>query len=381
MNILIITQEFPPVGAGVSTVAYSLSKYLIKYGHNISVLTCQFGMAAPYNYENKIDISVVKGFQMKGGNIQILTYLSLLIFGYQKGIQIIKKKNIDVIICFMTLPAGLLGMFLNIKTKVPFITSLQGSDVPHHSSSKIIILLKTLIRIIWQQSNMVVAGSQHLRDLANRTYCKAESEFKVVYNGLEIVIANSVKIKNKSSKYNLLTVARLYKLKGIQDVLRALHHLRNQDLVDNFVYNVVGTGPYEEELKALVIKYNLVDNVNITGYVDKDILTSYYTSSDFFILTSHNEAMGMVLLEALSYNLPIIGSNIGGIPEIVDSNIGILVEKDNYIEIAQAILDMSSSLNEYKKEKLQKKLKFFSISRMGDGYTNIAKNLIKKRFN
>jgi glycosyltransferase involved in cell wall biosynthesis len=378
MNILVITQEFPPIGAGVSTVTYNLSKYLIKHGHNISVLTCQFGKAAPHNYEDKIDLSVVKGFQMKGGNIQILTYLSLLIFGYRKGLKIIKKKNIDVIICFMTLPAGLLGLLLNKKTNVPFITSLQGSDVPHHSSSKIIVLLKPLIRKIWQQSSMVVAGSQHLRSLANRTYYKAESEFKVVYNGLEIVNVNSVKTKNKSLKYNLLTVARLYKLKGIQDVLRALHHLKNRDLVDNFIYNVVGTGPYEEELKALVIKYNLVDNVNITGYVDIDVLTSYYTSADFFILTSHNEAMGIVLLEALSYNLPIIGSNIGGIPEVVDSNIGILVEKGNHIEIAQAILKMSATLNEYKTEKIQEKINSFSFDRMGSGYLQIVQNLINE---
>ena len=57
MKILLITQEFPPIGAGVSTVVYNLSKYMIKQGHNISMLTCQFGKTYPNNIDNKINIT------------------------------------------------------------------------------------------------------------------------------------------------------------------------------------------------------------------------------------------------------------------------------------------------------------------------------------
>ena len=81
----------------------------------------------------------------------------------------------------MSLPAGITGLFLKLLTKTKLVTSLFGSDVPYHSSSKFIILLKPIIKLVWRYSNGVTALSKGIVHTATRTYKNAEKDFHLLF--------------------------------------------------------------------------------------------------------------------------------------------------------------------------------------------------------
>ena len=83
---------------------------------------------------------------------------------------------------------------------------------------------------------------------------------------------------------------------------------------------IVGSGPLEKQIKQLIKELKLEKNIEVIHNVSDDKLLELYNSSDLFVLPSvmdsqgNTEGLGVVLLEAMACKLPVIGSNIGGIP-------------------------------------------------------------------
>ena len=80
---------------------------------------------------------------------------------------------------------------------------------------------------------------------------------------------------------------------------------------------IIGTGQYKEKLQSLAGSLGINDRVRFVGYVSNQELPTFYRSVDAFILPSETESFGLVFAEAMSCGLPILASNVGGIPEIV----------------------------------------------------------------
>ncbi len=122
-----------------------------------------------------------------------------------------------------------------------------------------------------------------------------------------------------NDKFIVLFVGRFIKIKGM-DVL--LDVARKTDKKLNFAF--IGDGPLYKEIKS--ISENLA-NVEFIGKVKNHKLPDYYSAADILCIPSqYEEGLGRVILEALSCGTTIVGSNRGGIPEVVDSSIGLLVE-------------------------------------------------------
>ena len=102
------------------------------------------------------------------------------------------------------------------------------------------------------------------------------------------------------------------------------------------IFYIGGNGE-TEKLVELINSYSLENIVEFIGWVSKDKKTEYFNKSDGYILPSYNEGLPISILEAMSYELPIISTNVGGIPEIVDSNNGALIEPGNKKQLKEAI--------------------------------------------
>jgi len=131
-----------------------------------------------------------------------------------------------------------------------------------------------------------------------------------------------------------LCVSRLVKRKGINFLLQALKDVDNP----NIKIWIAGSGPDEDNLYQLAEKLGVQDRVEFLGQQSAEQLAGLYTKADFLIHTALTESFSMTLLEAMSCGLPIIASDVGGIPELVEDNVnGILFPVGDIVSLTSAI--------------------------------------------
>jgi len=374
MKILIITHEFYPIGGGAGKAAYMLSKEMLTMGHKLSVLTCNY---EGYSFikEDKINFYTVKGYRKNQFENNIIkTFLSFIIFGYFKLKNIIKSDKPDIILTFFTIPAGLLGLLAKYTLNVPYVVSSRGSDVPYHTSSLLYPQIKPIIRLIWKKSEKVIVLSKGLEKTALRTYSD-NNLFKVIYNGIEIPIMNLEKKEKGGNVIRLISVARLHPNKGLDVLLKALHLLIQNY---NIQLTIIGDGPDKKALEQLINKLRINDKVVLTGYLPYEKVQASLLDSNIFILPSRAEAFGQVFTEALSCGLPVIGTNTGGIPEIITEEVGKVVPVDDVNALTIAISSVIDNLDKYDPNSLRNYAKNFSWENTAREYIEVFEKVLER---
>ncbi|MCK9345368.1 MAG: glycosyltransferase family 4 protein [Candidatus Pacebacteria bacterium] len=135
------------------------------------------------------------------------------------------------------------------------------------------------------------------------------------------------------------TIAELHKSKGLQYAIEAFSKIASQN--PSLYYFILGDGDERENLEKTVTKYGLKNRVIFAGFVDD--AARLLPAFDIFVLPSITEALGLVLLEAGFTGLPVIATNVGGIPEIIGNETGILVPTRNPEMISKGISDILSN--------------------------------------
>ena len=126
--------------------------------------------------------------------------------------------------------------------------------------------------------------------------------------------------KYNQNKTKLLYVGALKEEKGIERLLDAFKIMLSKDV--NFELNIVGDGPQKDELISKTKELQISDNVKFHGYVPLgEKLMNVYLSNDIFVLPSLSEGTPRVLLEAMAFGLPVIASNVGGIPFTIKNDV------------------------------------------------------------
>ncbi|MBV9266145.1 MAG: glycosyltransferase [Acidobacteriaceae bacterium] len=134
----------------------------------------------------------------------------------------------------------------------------------------------------------------------------------------------------------LLSIGRLSFEKGHADLIRALALLRDSDSSLRWTLMVVGSGPEQARLEALTRELDLSDKVIIVGQ-QSDVLP-FYAAADVMVLPSHSEGSPHVVLEGMSFGIPIVATRVGGVPEILtDGETATLVEARNIRAMADGI--------------------------------------------
>jgi len=137
----------------------------------------------------------------------------------------------------------------------------------------------------------------------------------------------------------LFTAGRLEHYKGFHILIDSIKDVTEK--YKNIKLIIAGAGNYEKQLKELANKLNLNDYINFTGRISYDKIKEHYFDSDIIVFPSiWPEPLGRLSLEAISSGKPIIASNIGGIPEIVNDKTGILVKPNHKEELTKSILKL-----------------------------------------
>ena len=164
------------------------------------------------------------------------------------------------------------------------------------------------------------------------------------------------KYKFNSNDFIVLFASRLIEKKGVIPLIEGFNLLGNE----NYKLLIAGTGNLAE---YIIQSKNLNPNVYYLGGLDSEEMKNYLSLSDTLIIPStHNEGFGRVILEALASGIPVIGSNRGGIPEAVNSDISILIDVTPQ-NIKDSILQMKNYIQNKGSSNLEKICRKFAESR------------------
>ena len=156
--------------------------------------------------------------------------------------------------------------------------------------------------------------------------------------------------ESTAGPWRVLFVGRLVERKGVEVLVRAIRLL--PEALDARL-TIVGEGPREGEIRGLVQAEGLGDRVELLGRVDEGGLRDAYAEADVFVLPAivdrrgDTEGLGVVLLEALEFGLPVVASGAGGIPDIVkDGETGWLVPPGDEEALARALMSVAGDPDE-----------------------------------
>ena len=155
----------------------------------------------------------------------------------------------------------------------------------------------------------------------------------------------------RSSAFRFLTVAHLVRHKGIDDLIHAFAGLR--DLQPSFTLEIGGDGPERPRLENLTHTLRLDDRIQFLGKLDRYGVREAMWRADAFVLPSHVETFGVVLIEAMATGLPVVATRSGGPEEFVNDEVGFLVETKSPPALAEALLGIVRRYSDFDKSRLR----------------------------
>lgn len=224
-------------------------------------------------------------------------------------------------------------------------------------------------------SDRVVAVSQFVKEaLVDETFVQ-EEKLEVIYNGID---PNPYTLQNKTDiSVKVIFVGLIHWSKGLKDLVDAFEELN----MGNARLVIVGDGEHLGDLRALVQKRGLENVVKVLGRVPHSEIIPHLTSSDIFVLPSRRvEGFPMTIPEAMFAGLPVIGTDMGGIPEGIEhGKTGLIVKSGDVKELAGAIrkLVMDKDLREkIGKAALEKAHREFTLDVMLNRYEEVIKEVV-----
>ena len=339
LNLLLLNYEFPPMGGGAGNATWNIAKELVRQGHRVSVLTSRLKGQLREETASGVDIHRVFSWRKGIHDCGLRGAYSFIAAAWPVVRRLCKHQHYDVVHYFFTLPTGSLTFLPGRHNSIPHVVSLRGSDVPWYDEfnpliHRLNLLLRPVIRRIWNGSGRVVALSRGLREIARRTDPKVRID--VIPNGIEanLFTPGTGPERTGDGPFRLITVSRLINRKGIDHLIEAVASLRES--ID-LRLQIVGLGNFMDQLREKVQTTGTGDIVEFHGYCPREELPELYRQADLFALPSLAESFGLVFAEAMACGLPILGGRTGGVPDLVHESNGILVTPGNVDEIRDAI--------------------------------------------
>lgn len=341
MKIAIITPVFPPYFAGISNVAANEARGLSQAGNEVTVIT-------PKNSFQDLELEkTLKGYK-------VVRLSPLLKFGNAALIKYNKKllKDFDIIHLHYPFIGGFfsLSRFIS-KLRVPLVVTYHMDLIGRGWKSwffKLYTFL-TLPKIIKITQKIIVSSLDYARnsnlapDLLKEPQKFIEVPFGVEIKNYESGIIdyelrNRLGIKGKEKIILFVGVLdKAHYFKGVDILLRSFREVNLLPQISCRLI-IVGDGDlrlrYEKQARDL----GVLDKVIFAGRVSKENLRSYYRLADIFVLPSidSSEACGLVLLEAMSFGVPVIASNLPGVRMQVGDR-GLLIDPKKENELTEAL--------------------------------------------
>lgn len=248
-----------------------------------------------------------------------------------------RRRRFDVVHVHWPMPHALFGWVARLACGASIVTTWYGVELRWVKGA--MPWLRPFLRWALRVSNQAVAISSYTaREMAELT----AAPIRVIPYTIALPAGGGSARARTDGAFEVLFVGRLVERKGVTHLVEAVRRLP-ADVRAHLT--IVGEGPERSNLEAQVAQENLAERVTVRGRVSAAELRDAYAGSSVLVLPSivdarsDTEGLGVVLLEAMAYGVPVIASDIGGIPDIVvNAESGLLVPPGDASALSHALL-------------------------------------------
>jgi len=365
-----------PTFGGSGVVATELGIELSKKGHEIHFVT--------YSQPVRLEALNVK---LHFHEVNVPRYSLFKFQPYELAlssrlVDVVKENNIDVLHVHYAIPHAYAAymakkMLEDQGIKIPIVTTLHGTDITLVGSHP---FYKTAVSFSINNSDCITAVSKSLKNDTIELF-NIEKEIEVVNNFIDV---EKFVVKKKPGERNLLAkedekivvhISNFRPLKRIMDVIYVFEQITVKIKAKLIM---IGEGPEKVKAQRYCVKNNLGDRVLFLGNTSEVYDILYF--SDLFLLLSEKESFGLSALEAMIHRVPVISTNVGGLPEVNKNKFsGFLFDIGEINKMAKKSIEILSNNQLLKKYKNQafENAKRFDINKIIKKYESVYKKAIE----
>jgi L-malate glycosyltransferase len=373
MNIGIVC--YPTYG-GSGVLATELGKALADKGHNIHFIT----------YQQPVRLNTFHA-NIFYHEVRVPTYPLFDYPPYETAlastmVDVIINNNVELLHVHYAIPhASAAYMAKKILEKegkqIPVITTLHGTDITLVGRDK---TYSPVVTFSMNESNAITAVSKNLRDETYKNF-KMEKEIDVIYNFVDTKRFNRIpvtafkQVLAPNNERIFLHASNFRRVKRVDDVVKVFAEV-NKVIPSKLLF--VGDGPERTHIESLCRESCAHADIRFLGRQEQmeDILAI----SDLFILPSEYESFGLVALEAMAAGVPVVSTNVGGLPEInIDGVTGFLSNVGDVNDMSKKIIGIFSDETAFEKMKKNalSQAKKFDINSIVPEYEMLYKKVIE----
>lgn len=315
MRVAILVKEFPPdVIGGTEIQTQRLARELHARGHDVTVFTKQY--PGVDGNDSAIDIVRVP-------NVRLNPFLSTLTFVLMSIWYLFKnRRHIDVLQCMMVYPTGPVGYLLARIAGLPYFAWVRGGDFYF---MKEVAWKRFLLERVFRDTLVLVQTPRIKSDVLAEF---PEATLEVLGNGVEIP-------DQTANGDQIVFVGRLAEQKGVDVLIEALAGLDEHLLV-------LGDGSQREELETLA--RDLSVDAEFVGQVPPEEVREFLSHGKLFVLPAvRGEGLPNAVLEAMAVGLPVIVTDVAGVPDVVENDItGYVVPPGDSQALRERIKELSN---------------------------------------
>ncbi|MBX9667938.1 MAG: glycosyltransferase family 4 protein [Candidatus Obscuribacterales bacterium] len=345
-RVLMLAWEYPPrIIGGLSRVVWALSKELANQGLEVHVVTADHPGTKEHELDGLVHVHRVK--TQSDTTPDFLAWVNRLNIGLlQYAIQLHNEKPFDIVHAhdwMVTDAAWVMKSF-----GLPLVSTIHATEAGRmggiHSDMQ-----RYVNQMEWRltfESWKIIVNSVHMKAELGQLFTVPEDKIHIVPNGTDPAHFN-FEFDPKPMRASfaadhqriVLYVGRLVNEKGVQVMLQAAPMILSHYPGTQFL--VVGTGYFMDDLKAQASNLGVDHNVKFLGYVSDDDLLRLYKIADVVCIPSLYEPFGIVALEGMAANVPVVVSDVGGLRDFVEHmETGITTYAGNAQSLAWGILEV-----------------------------------------